>query len=76
MSTRAADVVVVGAADRAFLAHLHAQVDDLVAQVVELGLQPVGGRLVAAAETRHFVARVVDLILQPLDVGRGDAAPD
>ena len=63
-------VVVVGARDRAFLAQLHLEVDGLVAQVVELGLEPVGGGLVAAAETRHFVARVVHLILQTLDIGR------
>src|SRR5262249_16438780 len=54
----AAHVVELGAADRAFLPELHAEVNDFIAQIVHLRLETIGERLIAASQTRDLVANV------------------
>ena len=63
------DVRVVGPVDRPFLAQLHLQIHDFVAEVVEIALQARSSIRVGAPQSGDVPACLVDLVLQALDVG-------
>ena len=56
-------------AQRALLAQLHPQVDHLVAQLVELGLELCGASRVPIAQLGHVALGQVDVVLETLHVG-------
>lgn len=66
--------LVLAAVDRLAAAHLDAQVDDLVAQLVELAFEARGFGGIRGSQARDVAARVEHAVLQPLDVGRRDGA--